>query len=416
MSRSLRIGFPAIRRGGGVKGIFRTLLQRLFLPAALAAMAACSPPAPETSASTTPAVDAPAPVLVEVSRPTRGLVVRRIEVVGSLEPWEEAMIYAKTSGYLKSIGYDRGDRVRKGQLIAVLHIPEMADELEQIEAKERQAAAEVEKARADVRLQEVTVRRVEAIQKEEPRAVTAQEVDLAGGKLEAARATLAAAESRREVASADLAHVKTMLQYARITAPFDGMVTDRFVDPGTLVTAGTQSKPTPIVRVVNASRLRVTVDVPEREVGYLRVGAPGRLRVEAYPDRIFHGTVSRFSRALDPGTRTMRTEVLVDNEDGALAAGMFGKTSLDLEKRENVLTLAPAALRYQKDQSYVFVAEDGRARRVNVVCGADDGRAVEIVSGLTGAESVITEASAPLSDGDSIRVAARRGATGGGGP
>lgn len=111
----------------------------------------------------------------------------------------------------------------------------------------------------------------------------------------------------------------------------------------------------------------------------------------------------------------MRTEVLVSNGDGALAAGMFGRISLDLEKREDVLTLTPAALRYQKDRSYVFVADGGRARRVDVVCGADDGKTIEIVSGLTGAESIITGSSAPLSDGASVRIAAQPGATGGSG-
>jgi RND family efflux transporter MFP subunit len=348
----------------------------------------------------------PEPILVEITRPVRGTVVRPLEVVASLEPWEEAVLYAKTSGYLESIRVDRGDLVRKGDILAVLDIPEMEDERAQLEARAAQAEAEAEQARAEVRLQEITVDRLRAVRAEEPGAVTDQEVDLAAGRLEAARASLEAALSRQGVVRADLARLRTLFGYARIGAPFDGVVTQRFVDPGALVTAGTGSKPSPIVRVVNASRLRAMVDVPETEVAHIREGIPARLRVDAHPGRIFEGTVSRFSRALDPATRTMRTEVLIPNRDRALAPGMFGRITLDLETRDDVLTLSPSGVRFEKDRAYVFIAENGRARRVEIVCGADDGKAVEIVSGLSGDEQVISKASGSLSDGAPIVPAA----------
>jgi RND family efflux transporter MFP subunit len=303
---------------------------------------------------------------------------------------------------------DRGDRVRAGDVLAVLDIPEMQDEVAQLEARTKQAEAEVRNAEADVRLQELTVGRLQAIRAEEPGATTQQELDLATGRLEAAQASLAAAQARLGVVRADLARLTTLLGYARITAPYDGIITERFVDPGALVTAGTQSKPTPIVRIVDASRLRAMVDVPETEVAHLEDGKAARLRLDAYPGRIFVGRVSRFSRALDPKTRTMRAEVLIVNKDGTLAPGMFGSISLDLERREDVLTLTPASVHFQKDQTYVFVAENGRARRVKVICGADDGNVVEIVSGLAGTEAIIARASAPLADGTPITVAASK--------
>lgn len=355
------------------------------------------------------------PVLVEITRPIRATIVRSLEVVATLDPWEEAALYAKASGYLKSIRVDRGDRVRKGELLAVLDIPEMLDEQAQLQAQAKQAEAEVEKARAEERLQEITLERLRAVLKEEPGAVTEQEVDLASGKLEAARASLASASSRLLVVRADLARLETMLVYSRITAPFDGIITERFVDHGALVTAGTGSKPSPIVRIVNASRLRAMVDVPETDAAAVRKGSTARLRVDALPDRVFEGSVSRFSRALDPSTRTMRTEVLIANPDGILAPGMFGRIALDLETRENVLTLKPAHMHLQKDQAFVFVAEDGRARQVKVVCGSDDGNVIEIISGLAGSEAVISKASGQLSDGAPIRIAdsspAAKGAT-----
>jgi RND family efflux transporter MFP subunit len=217
------------------------------------------------------------------------------------------------------------------------------------------------------------------------------------------------------VVRADQSRLGTLLAYSRITAPFAGSITERFLDPGALVTAGTGSKPSPIVRIVNASQLRAMVDVPETDAAWIREGSAASLRVDALPGRVFQGTVSRFSRALDPATRTMRTEVLIANPDGILVPGMFGRIALELERLENVLTLAPAQLHFDKDQAYVFVAADGRARRVKVVCGADDGKVVEIVSGLTGGEAVISKAPAPLSDGAPIRLAESPPAGSGGG-
>jgi RND family efflux transporter MFP subunit len=383
------------------------------LPLAAALLATLGCDRSTARPSPTAAADGAPPVLVEVSRPARGTIVRRLDAVATLDPWQEAMLYAKASGYLKSIRVDRGDRVRKGDLLAVLDIPEMQDEQVQLRAQAQQAEAEVEKARAEVRLQEITLDRLRAVLAEEPGAVTGQEVDLASGKLDAARASLAAAGSRLLVVRADLSRLETLLAYSRITAPFDGIITQRFVDPGALVTAGTASKPSPIVHIANATRLRAMVDVPESDVARIRNGSAARIRVDALPGRLFKGTVSRFSRALDPATRTMRTEVLIANPDGVLAPGMFGRITLELERLENVLTLAPAQLHFDKDQAYVLVAADGRARRVKVVCGADDGKAVEIVSGLTGGEEVISKTSAPLSDGAPIRLAESPAAAGG---
>jgi RND family efflux transporter MFP subunit len=377
--------------------------RALPLVAALLIVLGCARTTARNSRTT--ATEAGPPLLVEISRPVRGTVVRRLDTVATLDPWEEAVLYAKASGYLKSIRVDRGDRVRKGRLLAVLDIPEMQDEQAQLQAQAQQAEAEVEKAEAEARLQEITLDRLQAVLAEEPGAVTEQEVDLASGTLEAARAALAAARSRLLVVRADLARLETLLAYSRITSPFDGIITERFVDPGALVTAGTGSKPSPIVRIVNASRLRAMVDVPETDVARIRKGGAATLRVDALPDRVFEGSVSRYSRALDPATRTMRTEVLIANTDGILASGMFGRIDLELERLENVLTLPPAHLHFEKDQAYVFVAEDGRARRVNVVCGADDGNAIQIVSGLTGGEAIISKASASLSDGAPIRLA-----------
>lgn len=352
-------------------------------------------------------------VLVQVIRPERRDVTRRIDLVGTLVPWEEATLYAKASGYLRSIRVDRGDRVKKGELLAVLDIPEMKGERAQVQAREGQALADVEKEKADVRLQEATARRLQAIRAEEPRATTDQELDLAAERLDAAEASLAAAEAHVGVVRAELERLEALEAYSLLTAPLEGIVTERFLDPGALVTAGTQSKPTPVVRVVDSSKLRLTVDIPESEVAHVKDGKVARLRVDAVPDRVFEGKITRFSRALDPKTRTMRTEILVDNSDGLLAAGMFARVSIDIEQRHDVLALPPSCVRYQKDQPYAFVADQGSARRVSIVCGADDGNAIEIVSGLQGTESIVVNPPGSLTDGSRIATGHSAAAQGG---
>ena len=290
----------------------------------------------------------PTPIPVEATTPARSSVERRLGTTADLEPWEEVVLYAKVSGYLKSIAVDRGDRVRRGQVLAVLDIPEMADEYERQRALKKQSEAEVEKDRADVELHEQVVRRLVAIRAEEAAAASEQELDLASAKLKAARASLAADEARVEAVQAEIRRLDTLIGYERLTAPFDGIVTDRYVDTGALVTAATQSKPSPIVKVVDSSTLRAMVDIPETEVAHLTEGRIASLRVDAFPDRVFDGKVTRFSRALDPRSRTMRTEIAIANANGALAAGMFGRLNLDLETRENVLTLPPACIHLQK--------------------------------------------------------------------
>ena len=379
-----------------------SVLLMAALAATSCAPASGRPPADPIAYDSPP--NAGAAVLVEVIRPARQTIVQRVELVATLEPWEQAVVYAKVSGYLKSISVDRGDRVRKGELLAVLDIPEMDDEYQKVEAQEQRAVAEIEKARADVRLQELIANRLDAIRSEEPGATTQQEVDIAAGRLAAAQASLSAARSRGAVVRGDKARLTTLMGYSRVTAPFDGTITERHVDVGALVTAGTESKPTPILEIVNASKLRAMVDVPETDLPHLQQGDTARLRVSAYPDKTFDGMVSRFSGALGPKTRTLRTEVLIANSTGVLRPEMFGSLSLDLERREGVLTVPPASLHFEQGQAYVLVAERGYAHRVNVGRGVDDGNIVEIVSGLDGTESLIANAAAALADGAAITV------------
>ncbi len=350
------------------------------------------------------------PVEVAVARPSRRDIIRRLTVAATLEPWESATLFAKVSGYVRQIRVDRGDRVKKGQLIAVLDVPEADTEVARALAEERQVKAAVEQARSEVRLQEVTSRRLAAIRAEDRGAASQQEIDVAHGKADVARAALATAEGRLAVLAAEVTRLRTLGDYRRVVAPFDGVVSERFVDSGALVAAGTAGKPSAIAMVVNPARLRVVVDVPETDVSFVAVGNWAEVEVAALGGRRFDGTIARRSEALDPASRTMRVEVEIDNRERILIPGMFGKAKLNLETRRGVLSVEPLWLKMQKDQPYLFVARDAVARRLDVKTGADDGKFVEVVQGLGDEDAIIVASKQPLVDGIPIVVGRPQGA------
>ena len=340
---------------------------------------------------------------VKCAQPARRDVTRKLQIAASLAPWEEVVLYAKASGYLRAIRVDRGDRVTKGQLLAILDIPEARLEVARYAAEAQEATAAADKARADLKLAETTAGRLDKIHAQEPGAVSQQQLDEARGKVESVRATVVRQEKRAAALDAAGRREKAIAGYGRVVAPFDGVVTERNVDPGALVVAGTSGKATPIVKVVNSSRLRVIVDVPESDVPHVVVGSAARLSVDAFPESSFTGTVARRAEALDPASRTMRVEIEVDNSDGRLFAGMFGRIVLDLDTRQNVLTIDPQWMRLQKDRPYVMVASEGMAKKVLFETGADDGNAIEVVSGLDDDAQVIVGFHT-LSDGDKVEI------------
>ncbi len=212
-------------------------------------------------------------------------------------------------------------------------------------------------------------------------------------KVETARAEVAAAR-------AELDRLGDLMDYAVIRAPFDGVVTARFVDAGALVEQGK----TPLVTVMNIDRLRVFVDVPEPDVPFVQRGNPVTLKVRELPEEVFKGTVTRFETALDPATRTMRTEIQLANPGHKLRPGMYASVDLGLEVRSKVLTVPAGCLLVEKDQTFVFIVEDGKAKKLSVQTGLDDGIKVEITGGLTGDETVILTGARLVSDGMPVKA------------
>ncbi len=360
-------------------------------------------------------------VVVEVVVPQREDLQRQITLSGTIEPFQLARLHSKVAGYLEWIAVDIGDRVTKGQILAKLEVPEMADqystaqaELGIVESDRIHAEAELERARADLELKKLTFGRLQGVASEEPDMVPLQKVDEARAEYQLAEATVRVLESRiRQVESqmkramANLQGLKTLMSYTEIKAPFSGVVTERPVDPGALIQAGSNSQTAqPVVTIASTDVLRVFVDVPEAEVPSVQRGDHALIKVPALPSHSFEARVTRFAGALNPATRTMRTEIDMPNQGNTLKPGMYGEVTLILEEHSQAITLPAGAVHTEGDKKFVYSVVAGRLRKIEVQAGLDDGITVEITEGLEGNETVVLASRGGLQEG--MEVEARR--------
>src|SRR5437899_6337035 len=358
------------------------------------------------------------PIVVNVAQCERKDFVRQIALPASVEAFEQTTLYAKTSGYLKWLKVDVGDHVRKGQVIAQLDIPEMAKEYQGAEADQQSITAnmenlhaEVERAEAELELKKVTYERYKGIREQEPDVMPQQQVDEARAQFQVTQAMLKVAESKINVAKSQAAkaeaaraRIATLMEYANIRAPFDGVVIKRYVDPGALIQqASSQTNVSPLVTVARVNTLRIFIDVAEPEVRFVKRGSSVTFVVDALPGTEYEGYTTRFA-TLDPKTRTMRTEIDIPNRDGLLRPGMYGNVKLTLERRAMALTVPASAIISEGGKKYVYTVEDGRAKRVAVQTGFDDGINIEITDGLNGNEKVITSGTSGVKDGAPAKV------------
>lgn len=378
--------------------------------AAVLAGAACA----GTKASTPP--DAPA---VAVARIAKGDIAQSLTVAAEFRPFQEIEVHAKVAGYLKSITVDVGDRVRAGQLLAVLEIPELQDEIKQDEAAAKRANEEVNRAQADLERAQsaheaahLSSTRLAAVIKARPNLVAQQDIDEANARdrvseaqISTARAALASAREQLEVARAGQGRTQTLYAYARITAPFAGVITQRYADTGAMIQAGTasQSQAMPIVRLSENDRLRLVIPVPESAVSRVRLGAPVDVAVQSLR-RTVAGKVARFADRLDTETRTMRVEVDVQNPGLELVPGMYANATLLLDAVKGALVAPVQAVDRAADGGRVFVVDgDGRSpgkvREQRVTLGLEADDRVELTSGVRAGDLVVIGSRAQLKPG-----------------
>ena len=361
-------------------------------------------------------------VTVAVTKASVQDLSRNLVLTAEFKPYQEVDVMAKVAGYLKSINVDIGDRVKQGQLIATLEIPEMADEVnaamagvQRSEAQVAQAKDEVRRAESGHQIAELSFRRLSDVMKTRPGLVAQQEVDDAQAKdasaeaqVSAAKSSLAAAEQQVSVSKAQLAKVQTLRDYARVTAPFDGIVTKRYADNGSMIQAGTasHSQAMPVVRVSENATLRLILPVPESAVPTVHVGQQVDVRVPTL-NRTFPGRVARFENRVELSTRTMNTEVDVRNPGFMLMPGMYAEVDLTLKKANAALSVPVAAVDVEGDNSesgkVMVVTGDNRVEQRAVALGMETPSRIEIRSGLRDGEMVVIGNRTGLHPGETVR-------------
>ena len=316
---------------------------------------------------------------VQTIRPKRGQIVHKVTLPGNVMAYQEATLYAKVAGYLKTINVDKGDSVKEGELLAEIEAPEML--------------ADLIKAKAEAEAAQLDYKRVTDAQKKASDLVVPQTVD--------------AAKAKSGVAVAGLQRIETLLSYAKITAPFSGVITKRWVDPGALIPAPTSSstsKSGAVVTLMDFSTVRIDVAIPDTEAPFIKKDLPVKVTVNELPGRTFQGTITRFSYALDESTKTMVTEIEISNPDLALRPGMWAAVEIELQKKENALLIPAEALVIEKNKNSVFVVRDKKALKVALTTGFDDGVNVEILKGCGPNDAVIVAGKQSVTDGQKVQA------------
>jgi RND family efflux transporter MFP subunit len=357
-------------------------------------------------------------ITVGVTKVVKKSLGRQITLSSELVPFQEIDVYAKESGYVKKLSVDYGTRVKAGQVMALLEIPELEAQLQEDQAEIKNATNQVSRAQhelyryqAQYKALHLQYTRLNGVFESQPGIVAQQEVDDAQGKdmaassqVDAGQAAFEATQSQLLVSKAKLLHDQSLFDYAKITAPFSGVVTERYANLGTLVQAGTGSstQAMPIVRLSQDDLFRLVIPVPESYVRYIRIGDHVDVRVPSL-DRTFPGRVARFSVDVREDTRTMHTEVDIANPQRVLLPGLYADAELLLDRKDDVPTVPVQALTHAGDKITVFVVTqndelEDRAVQLGLQTASD----VEIVSGLNEGEQVVVSDRSGLKAGQKV--------------
>lgn len=364
---------------------------------------------------------------VAVTTVTHRPMARYLTTSSELVPFQEIDVFAKEAGFVSRLYVDYGSHVKKGQLIATLEIPELQALLQEDRAsitsmadQVTDAGHELNRTEAQHNVLHLQFERLNNVATSKPGLVAQQEVDDAQGKdlaaeaqIEAAKSRLQVAKSQLAVAQSKLAHDQALYDYSKITAPFDGVVTQRYANLGTLVQAGTSSstQATPLVKLSEEDLFRLVIPVPESYVKYVRIGDPVNVRVPSL-NRNFPGKIARFSVDVGDATRTMHTEVDVPNPKGELIPGVYAEATLALDRRGDALTVPLQALNQEGDHASVLVVDrNGRIEKCTVSLGIENANYAEVISGVAAGDRVVISDRSGLHTGQAVRPKVTEAAT-----
>lgn len=335
---------------------------------------------------------APAAQPVAAARVSREDLFNEITIPAEFRPYLKVELHAKVSGYVDQINVDIGDQVKTGQLLARLEVPELRDELARAKAAEK-------RAQADYKDSHLIYTRLLAVDKAHPNLVAQQELDAAEAKDGTTEAAIAGAK-------AEVERDQTLLAYTRITAPFDGVITHRYADPGSLIQAGTASdtQSMPLVCLSDNYRLRLDFPVSVAYVKDIQLGDQVEVRVESLKGKPFTGTISRFTQKVDEDTRTMITEIEVPNPKLELMPGMYATVVLKVERRPQALAIPTEAISADKKNSVYVVNSEQEIEERPVTLGLETPDKYEVVAGLKEGDLVMVGARSKVKPGQKVEA------------
>jgi len=325
------------------------------------------------------------PPLVVVSKVQARDVNVEVHAPIDLRPLAQADVGSKTLGVLDAVFVDRGDKVKRGQLIALVRPSDLPDQLAAARSTLAQTQASLALARTNY----------ERASKLAPSGVVSQQ------ELQAATSAMATAEAAEAAAKAQAAALATRLGETRIDSPLDGVVAVRRLDPGALVGLISGGA---IVTIVRVDTMRVFITVTERELKGVTIGKSAHVELDALPGKSFTGNVVRLAPMIDPQTRTLDAEVQIPNPEGELRPGMFGRGAIVIETHPHAVIVPAQAIQISEGKRFVFVLEGDKARRREITTGVDEGTALEVLSGLREGDDIVIAGIDGLGDNSPVRV------------
>jgi membrane fusion protein, multidrug efflux system len=330
-------------------------------------------------------------------------VSRTVDLPAEIVPYLMVSLHAKVPGFVEHVLVDRGSPVKEGELLINLTAPEMNAQIAEAESKVQAAEADRMQAEAQLAAVQSTYDRTQEAAKT-PGAIAGNDVVLAQKQVDAAKAVVNSRQRASSAAQSAVNALKVMLAYLKITAPFDGVVTDRLVHPGALV--GPPSDPSLLV-IQQVSHLRVVVPVPEEDVGGIVRGASVDFAVPAYPHRTYSGKIARVAEAIDQKTRSMSVELDVLNHDGTLAPGMYPNVKWPVRPQMAELWVPKTSVVTTSERTFVVRSRDGRAEWVDVKKGVADGDLIAVIGTLKPGDMVVRRANDEMRDGAPLQGAAK---------
>ena len=368
-------------------GFVAGYLPRRLARAKLAAATPTAPVAPRVSVVKAAAVDAG----------------RLLTLPAGLVANQQTLVYARASGYVSRWLVDIGDRVKKGQLLVELDTPELDKQLAQARASLSQTIASLAQAEANRQLANVTAQREATLFAK--LLISAQENDQAQTQAAVWEATVKAAKANVAAQRANVGQLEQLVSFGKVYAPYDGTITRRLVDVGTLVNAGAGTSAAALFEIASTDPMEAFVDVPQVFAPSVRVGTEAKIAVRNFRGRVFIGRVTRTAGALDPASRTLRTEVDLPNPNGELLAGMYVDVSLDVAVSHQVVRVPSSAVIADSRGVHVAVVDgSGKVRLVAVTPGLDNGNTTDLVAGLSGGEQVMVTPPSSVTDGMQVQA------------